>query len=62
MESKINNAQDVVNSDLNYICDNLIDEFSELSGKRVLIAGGAGFLGYYLVQSIFSGDDMIHFT
>ncbi len=52
MESKINNAQDVVNSDLNYICDNLIDEFSELSGKRVLIVGGAGFLGYYLVQSI----------
>jgi nucleoside-diphosphate-sugar epimerase len=46
------NSIDVVNADLNHICNNLKTEFSELSGKRVLIAGGAGFLGFYFVQSI----------
>ncbi len=46
------NSIDVVNTDLNHICNNLKTEFSELSGKRVLIAGGAGFLGFYFVQSI----------
>ena len=45
-------AQDVVNSDLDYICKNLAEEFSRMSGKNLLITGGAGFLGYYLVQSV----------
>jgi len=46
------NATDVVKSDLEYICNTLEDEFKKLSGKSILITGGAGFLGYYLVQSI----------
>lgn len=46
------NSIDVVNADLHYICDELGEELISLSGKRVLITGGAGFLGYYLVQSI----------
>jgi nucleoside-diphosphate-sugar epimerase len=46
------NSQDVIHNDLEYICDNLKDEFSTLSGKHLLITGGAGFLGYYLVQSV----------
>lgn len=44
-------GQDVVNADLSYICDGLKSEFTAMSGKHVLITGGAGFLGYYLVQA-----------
>ncbi|MCG3118826.1 MAG: dTDP-glucose 4,6-dehydratase [bacterium] len=46
------NSQEIVNQDLEYICRNLKDELAEMAGKRLLITGGAGFLGYYLVQSI----------
>ncbi len=46
------NAQDVIQTDLNYICDNLTEEFNVLSDNRLLITGGAGFLGYYLVQAV----------
>ncbi|MGB7180939.1 MAG: NAD-dependent epimerase/dehydratase family protein [Burkholderiaceae bacterium] len=45
-------AADVVEQDLNYICEGLKSEFADLKGKRMLIIGGAGFLGYYLVQAI----------
>jgi nucleoside-diphosphate-sugar epimerase len=42
----------VIEADLEYICRSLTSEFSEMAGKRLLIVGGAGFLGYYLVQSV----------
>jgi len=46
------NSHDVVTGDLTYICDNLRDEFGRMAGRNLLIFGGAGFLGYYLVQSV----------
>jgi UDP-glucuronate decarboxylase len=42
----------VVNSDLDYMLGNLAGEFSRLAGKKILITGGAGFLGYYFVLLI----------
>src|SRR5690349_17696638 len=44
-------AQQVVEDDLEYMAANLAEEFSALAGRNVLITGGAGFLGHYLVQS-----------
>ncbi len=46
------NARDVVQTDLDDICVRLSDELATMAGKRLLLVGGAGFLGYYLVQTI----------
>ena len=48
---------DVLNKDLNFIIDNLKKELNILSGKNLLITGAAGFLGYYLTQSILYWND-----
>lgn len=47
----LKNAQNIVNEDLNYIAENLTDEFGCMAGKHLLITGGAGFLGYYFIQA-----------
>ena len=44
-------ADAIVAEDLADIADRLSAEFGKISGKRLLIVGGAGFLGYYLVQA-----------
>lgn len=44
-------AKEVVQQDLSYMADCLKSEFSAMSGKRLLITGGAGFLGHYFVQA-----------
>ena len=49
--------EDVIREDLDYVCRNLADEMPDLAGKRVAITGGAGFLGYYLVQALLHWND-----
>jgi nucleoside-diphosphate-sugar epimerase len=45
-------AADVIEADLAHIRARLAEDFAGMAGKRLLIVGGAGFLGYYLVQSV----------
>lgn len=52
LANNVRTARDVVQSDLEYICDKLEEELAQMSGKKLLITGCAGFLGYYLVQTI----------
>jgi UDP-glucuronate decarboxylase len=49
---KVESLQDLLDRDLDYVSTNLNDEFSRMAGRRVLMTGGAGFLGYYMVQSV----------
>jgi UDP-glucuronate decarboxylase len=49
-------SRDVVRTDLDHIVDALEEELQAMAGSSLLITGGAGFLGYYLVQS------MLHFN
>jgi nucleoside-diphosphate-sugar epimerase len=44
-------ADKIRDQDLAYICAQAREAFAEVGGKRLLITGGAGFLGYYLVQA-----------
>jgi nucleoside-diphosphate-sugar epimerase len=49
--SKPISLAELLDEDLGQICDDLKQEFGAMSGGRLLITGGAGFLGYYLVQA-----------
>ncbi len=53
-------ADTVIKEDLTYICHNLAEEFTGLSGKKLLITGGAGFLGYYLIQSVLHWNKLVN--
>jgi len=50
--SAIASAEAIVNEDLEYITSRGRQEFARLSGRHVVVAGGAGFLGHYLVQAM----------
>jgi UDP-glucuronate decarboxylase len=51
MGGTLQTAADVVALDLDYIADGAMNEFNQMAASNLLIAGGAGFLGYYLVQA-----------
>jgi nucleoside-diphosphate-sugar epimerase len=54
------NAQEVVTLDLDMMCDNLKEEFGCLSGKKLLLTGGAGFLGHYFVQAAMHWNILVY--
>jgi UDP-glucuronate decarboxylase len=43
-------AAGVVDEDIDYCCARLSDALAKMSGRAVLLTGGAGFVGYYLIQ------------
>lgn len=45
-------AERIVLNDLNEMCRALSAELAKMAGKNLLVTGGAGFLGYYFVQTI----------
>ena len=48
---------ELLEKDLSHIAAALGDEFREMGDANLLITGGAGFLGYYLVQSVLFWND-----
>lgn len=48
---KVAPLEQLLTEDLDSICNDLADELGRMAGSRLLITGGGGFLGYYLVQS-----------
>jgi nucleoside-diphosphate-sugar epimerase len=53
----VESLRDLLDRDLDYVCDRLRDDYASMAGKRVLITGGAGFLGYYMVQGLLHWND-----
>jgi UDP-glucuronate decarboxylase len=48
---KVIGLQQLLDEDLDSVCTDLRSEFTSMAGARLLITGGGGFLGYYLVQA-----------
>jgi dTDP-glucose 4,6-dehydratase/UDP-glucuronate decarboxylase len=51
-------AAEVVRGDLEYIVEHAGTELAALAGGRVLVTGGGGFLGYYLVQAALAWNEL----
>jgi len=44
--------QELLEKDLTHLAAQLREEFGRMEGSSLLVTGGGGFLGYYLVQSV----------
>jgi UDP-glucuronate decarboxylase len=55
----LSRATHAVDADLRHIAERLTDEFDHMAGSRLLLTGGAGFLGYYLIQSALSWNEHV---
>lgn len=49
--------EELLQDDLETLCTDLAEEFGRMGGGRLLITGGGGFLGYYLIQSVLHWND-----
>jgi UDP-glucuronate decarboxylase len=58
--ARVEPLSELMNRDLDYVTAGLRDELSTMAGRRVLITGGAGFLGYYMVQGLLHWNDRAH--
>lgn len=47
------------NRDLNKLANDLTDDVKAISGKTILISGGAGFIGSYLVATLFKLNRLV---
>jgi nucleoside-diphosphate-sugar epimerase len=50
--------RELVENDLTQVATALRDEFARMEGAQLLITGGGGFLGYYLVQSVLFWNEL----
>src|SRR5258708_23182225 len=50
-EVALETLQELLDNDLTRITTTLREEFAAMEGSNLLVTGGGGFLGYYLVQS-----------
>ena len=50
---------EVARKDMKNILDDISDKLQALTGQRLLITGGAGFLGYYLINVLLYANDTL---
>lgn len=58
MESMEITKGDIEKKDISYIHKKAEDEFKQLVGKKILLIGANGFLGYYFLKSILTWNEL----